>query len=218
MSVTMKMSLFAPMWWRLRRRIGDLAHDCRGIAATEFAMIVPIMLVLFFGMVELGSAVAIKRKLTLTARAASDLTSQTLDSVKNTDMQNVFAASGAIMLPYPLTPLTATVSEVFIDKNKIAKIQWSQSASVAMVGGSPQATLNPSPHKPKDTVTVPEGLLVANTWLIWSEVSYTYTPAVGYVLKTGPTMNDETYTRPRQSTCVDYPPPTNSSNSCKPVS
>jgi Flp pilus assembly protein TadG len=213
----MKMNLLSSMW-RMCRQVGHLVRDCRGVAAIEFAMILPIMLVLFFGTVELGSAIAIKRKLALVARGASDLTSQTLDSVKTTDMQNAFAASGAILLPYSLTPLTATVSEIFIDKNKIAKIQWSQSAITAMVGGSPQATLQPSIHKPRDIVAVPEGLLIPNTWLIWSEVSYTYTPTVGYVLKTKLTMKDESYTRPRQSVCVDYPPPASLSNSCTPVS
>ncbi|MCA1451912.1 pilus assembly protein [Bradyrhizobium sp. BRP22] len=204
--------------WPVRRQVSALVHDCRGVAATEFAMIVPIMLVLFFGTVELSSAIAIKRKLTLVGRGVSDLTSQSLDSINTTGMQNAFAASGAILLPYSLTPLNATVSEVFIDSNKIAKIQWSQSATVAMVGGSPQATLTASPRKPKDTVTVPGGLLVPNTWLIWSEVSYTYTPTVGYVLKTDIKMKDEAYTRPRQSLCVDYPPPNSSSSSCTPVS
>ncbi|WP_456638191.1 TadE/TadG family type IV pilus assembly protein [Bradyrhizobium sp. USDA 10063] len=204
--------------WRMRRKIGNFVRDRRGVAATEFAMIVPIMLVLFFGTVELSSAIAVKRKLTLVAYAASDLTSQSLDSVKTADMQNVFAASGAILLPYSLTPLTATVSEVFIDKDSIAKIQWSQSATVAMVSGSPQATLKASPHKPNDTVTVPAGLLIPNTWLIWSEVSYKYTPPVGYLLKTGVPMDDEAYTRPRQSTCVDYPPAASEGSKCTPVS
>jgi Flp pilus assembly protein TadG len=188
------------------------------VAATEFAMVVPIMLLLFFGTVEVSSLVAIQRKLALVAHAASDLTSQSLDSVSTMDMQNVFAASGAIMLPYSLTPLTATVSEVFIDKNKIAKIQWSQSATVAMVGGFPTAALQQSPHKPKDTVTVPGGLLIPNTWLILSEVSYDYKSTVAYVFKTKITKTDKAYTRPRQSLCVDYPSLTNSSGSCAPVS
>ncbi|WP_244443109.1 TadE/TadG family type IV pilus assembly protein [Bradyrhizobium sp. Ai1a-2] len=213
----MKMISLSSMW-HVRRQIGNLVRDCRGVAAIEFALVVPIMLVLFFGTVEVGSLVAIQRKLALVARGASDLTSQSLDSVNTAAMQNVFAASGAIMLPYSLTPLTATVSEVFIDKNGIAKIQWSQSATVALVGGFPEAALKQSPRKPKDTVTVPGGLLIPNTWLIWSEVSYDYTPIVGYVLKTKVTRKDESYTRPRQSLCVDYPPPTQLSNSCTPVS
>jgi Flp pilus assembly protein TadG len=193
-------------------------QDCRGVAAIEFAMIVPIMLVFFFGMVELSSAVAIKRKVTLVARALSDLTSQSLDNVRDADLQNFFAASGAILTPYSMTTMTATVSEIYVDANGIAKIQWSKSGSVAMVGGTPQATLQASPHKAKDPATVPPGLLIRNTWLIWSEVSYTYTPSVGYVVKTDLKMKDEAYTRPRQSMCVDYPPPSSSGSSCTPVS
>jgi Flp pilus assembly protein TadG len=216
MSKTMKMR-FLSSTWHVRRQIGNLVRDCRGVAATEFAMIVPIMLLLFFGTVEVSSLVAIQRKLALVVHAASDLTSQSLDSISTTDMENVFAASGAIMLPYSLTTLTTTVSEVFIDKNKIAKIQWSQSATVTM-DGFPKATLRDSAHKRNDTVVVPPGLLIPNTWLIWSEVSYDYKPTVGYVLKTTITKKDEAYTRPRQSLCVDYPPPAQSSSSCTPVS
>ena len=43
------------------------------------------------------------------------------------------------------------------------------------------------------------------TYLIFSEVSYLYTPTVGYVMaKAGITLSDVAYTRPRQSTCVIY--------------
>src|SRR5262249_34578778 len=59
-----------------RQRLVDLWCDRSGIAATEFAVIVPLMLVLFFGVVEFSTAVAIDRKVTLTARTLSDLVSQ----------------------------------------------------------------------------------------------------------------------------------------------
>ena len=39
-------------------------------------MIVPLMLVMFFGTVEFSSGVAVDRKVTLMARTLSDLTSQ----------------------------------------------------------------------------------------------------------------------------------------------
>ena len=48
----------------------------RGMAATEFAMIVPMMLVMLFGTIEVSSGVAVNRKVTLVARTLSDLTSQ----------------------------------------------------------------------------------------------------------------------------------------------
>ena len=64
--------------WRSRAacRRSNLSQDCRGVAAIEFAMIVPIMLVMFFGTVEFSSGVAVDRKVTLMARTLSDLTSQ----------------------------------------------------------------------------------------------------------------------------------------------
>ena len=54
---------------------------------------------------------------------------------------------------------------------------------------------------------MPSSLLVKQTYLILSEVSYLYTPAaaVGYVMApTGVTLSDIAYTRPRQVVCVTY--------------
>jgi hypothetical protein len=52
---------------------------------------------------------------------------------------------------------------------------------------------------------VPPALLVKQTYLIFSEVSYLYKPTIGYVMgKAGINLSDFTYTRPRQSTCVTY--------------
>ena len=83
--------------------------DRSGIAATEFAVIVPIMLVMFFGTVEFSSGVAVDRKVSLMARTLADLTSQG-KSDNDTDLTNFFTASCAIMTPYDPTPTTSTVS------------------------------------------------------------------------------------------------------------
>jgi Flp pilus assembly protein TadG len=214
------MTAIAKIISRLRGAVAGLARDRRGLAATEFALIVPLMLVLFFGTVEFSSGVAVDRKVTLVARTLSDLTSRSLASVSDTDLKNFFNSSASILTPYSVTPTQPTISEVFIDSNKIAKIQWSKSATIAMVSGAPQATLQNSLRQKGDTVTVtvPGALLVPNTYLIWSEVSYTYKPTVGYVMaKAGITLKDQSYTRPRQSTCVDYPPPAASVAGCTPV-
>jgi Flp pilus assembly protein TadG len=187
----------------LRRLVRDWTADCRGIAATEFAFIVPLMLVMFFGTVEFCSAIAIDRKVTLMARTLSDLTSQST-SVQDSDMTNFFAAATSMMYPYPagtpnpylVTPMSGTISELYVDPKTLqARVQWSK-------GTSPRAV--------SSTVsTVPSALLVAGTYLIFSEVNYQYVPTVGYVMaKTGVSLSDVAYTRPRQSTCVFYSPAT----------
>jgi hypothetical protein len=70
------------------------------------------------------------------------------------------------------------------------------------------------PHNPGDVVVLPTSLVVAKgTYVIWSEVTYTYTPAVGYMIaKTGKVFNDAAYTRPRLVQCVIYP--TGGSSTC----
>src|ERR1700716_2835394 len=98
------MKTISRIWLRARHSLRNLARDNSGIAATEFAVIVPIMLVMFFGTVEFSSAVAVDRKVTLAARTLSDLTSQALLNVNDTYLQNVFTASIAIMVPYPAVP------------------------------------------------------------------------------------------------------------------
>jgi Flp pilus assembly protein TadG len=178
----------------LRRRAGAFSADCRGVAATEFAFIVPLMLVMFFGTVEFCSAIAVDRKVTLMARTLSDLTSQST-SVGDSDMSNFFAASTGIMYPYSTTPVNATITELYVDPttNK-ATVKWSKGSV---------------PRSPGTTAGVPAELLVSGTYLIFSEVNYQYVPTVGYVMgKTGINLGDVAYTRPRQSTCVFYSPAT----------
>ena len=177
---------------RLRRRLRAFAADGHGVAATEFAFIVPLMLVMFFGTVEFCSAIAVDRKVTLMARTLSDLTSQST-SVGDADMSNFFAASTSIMYPYSTTPVSATITELYVDPTtKQARVQWSK-------GSVPIAD--------KTVVGIPTDLAVGGTYLIYSQVSYQYVPTVGYVLaKTGINLTDVAYTRPRQSTCVYYSP------------
>ena len=189
---------------RITFSLRRFAGDRRGLAAVEFAMVLPVMLVMFFGTIEFSSGVAVDRKVTLIARTLSDLTSQS-DAVADSDLTNFFSASIGIMTPYDPSLTKGTLSEIYVDGNKNARIQWSKSGVIA--SGSTQATLTSSTRNPGDTVTpiVPTALLIPNTYLIFSEVSYNYKPAVGYVMaKGGINLSDVAYTRPRQSLCVYY--------------
>jgi Flp pilus assembly protein TadG len=195
----------------MRRCLKSLLADRSGIAATEFAVIVPVMLVMFFGTVEFSTGLAIDRKVTLIARTLSDLTSQSSSStngqifstIDDAGLTNIFTAAIAILTPYAASPVKVTLSEVYVDSNKIAKIQWSKAAVIG--AGATQATLATSNHNPGDIISVPAPLLVKQTYMIYSEVSYLYVPSVGYVMgKSGITLSDASYTRPRQVACVTY--------------
>jgi Flp pilus assembly protein TadG len=199
----MKAASMSRAWLHTRLSVAGLWYDRGGIAATEFALIVPIMLVMFFGTVEFSSGIAVARKVTLVARTLSDLTSQAGPPIDDNYLQNIFTASIAIMPPFPATPTKAQVSEIYVDTNNIATIKWSKAATIG--SGATTATLAASTHNAGDIVTVPPDLLIAQTYLIFSETSYLYTPTVGYVMGiSGVTLSDSAYTRPRQVSCVIY--------------
>ena len=186
--------------------------DRSGLAAVEFAMIFPIMVVLYFGVVEFSSAIAVDRKATQVARTLSDLTSQSV-SVADADLKSFGQAAKAIMTPYPAAPLISSITEVYVDNaSGVARVQWSKGLTIGATGDV--AISATAPHNPGDVVALPTTLAVAKgTFVIWSEVSYKYTPAVGYMMsKTGLTFKDVAFTRPRLVLCVIYP--TGGSSAC----
>jgi Flp pilus assembly protein TadG len=185
---------------RTQRLAVSLLKDRSGVVAIEFAIVVPVMLLLFFGTVEFSSAIAIKRKVTTMARTVSDLTSQAA-VINSTDMTNFFAASLGIMTPYAPGPTNTTVSELYIDSSGNARVQWS-------VGSSPRGVGTPVAGFPSGLVSRDStGKVVTGQYLIFSEVNYLYSPPVDYIMRTNVaiTLSDVAYTRPRQTTCVFYP-------------
>jgi Flp pilus assembly protein TadG len=168
-----------------------LARDRRGVSAVEFALVAPLMIALYFGCVEVSDGVAVDRKVSLTAATLANLVAQST-SLSTTDMSNVLDASTAIIQPYSSSKLKMTVTCLSIDGNKTVTTKW-------------QATRNGGTGQP---ISVPTDLTVANTYLILAQVSYAYTPIVGYSITGTLTLSDQMYMMPRVTA------PTYGSTSC----
>jgi Flp pilus assembly protein TadG len=172
----------------LRRCLAGCARDERGVSAVEFALLLPLMVTLYLGGVEVSQGLTIDRKVTLVARTVADLAAQ-VTSISNSDMTNILNASTAVMLPYSVDKAKVTVSQVSIDANGNATIAWSDSKNgTARTTGS--------------TVTLPTALNVPSSSLIWGEVSYDYKPVIGYVITGSMNLTDQIYMRPRLSDSV----------------
>ncbi|WP_247519414.1 TadE/TadG family type IV pilus assembly protein [Bradyrhizobium sp. 190] len=179
------------IWLRIRRRAFELRGNNSGLAAVEFAMIIPVMAVLLVGTNEFSAGVAIDRKVTIMARTLSDLTSQNT-SVDDAKLTNFFNAGKAIMTPYSSTPVKGKISELYINPTTLkARVQWSQGFEA---------------HSPGDIIEIPEALKIGGTYLIFSEVKYKFVPSVAWFInkEDGITLSDVSYTRPRQGLCVNY--------------
>jgi len=187
-ATTMAFPTAAPTIQRVVCAFRRFIAERRGIAAVEFAMLLPMMLMLFLGSVEVTTGVAIQRKVTLTARAVADLSSQ-FTNIYNADMSNILNASSDIIAPYAATPLTVVVSELSIDNQGQATVVWSD-------------TLNGTARTAGSSVTIPASLATPNSYLLLGEASYVYDPTYGYVLTGTLTLSDKIYMRPRQSASV----------------
>jgi Flp pilus assembly protein TadG len=169
-------------------RLRDFAHGQGGMAAVEFAVLLPFMLVAYLGGVEIGDGVAINRKVAITTRAVSDLASR-YTAIANSDMSTILGASSTIIAPYPSAPLAVTVSQVSVDSRGNATVSWSD-------------TLNGTARTKGSAVTLPGTLNTPNAYYIWGEVKYAYTPTLGYVMTGTYNLTGQIFMSPRSSACV----------------
>ncbi len=183
-------------WNRLKLRALVLAdraialkRDVRALAATEFALIVPIMVLLYIGGVEVTRAMTANRKVAHLTSTIGDLVSQTRD-ISDTEMANIFEAAEAIMVPYETGDrLQILLSFVRLDANMVARVVWSDA-------------VNRNALAVNTVVTVPDALKQANTYLVMSEIDYLYDPILRYFFSGPFTLEDERFLRPRLSDTI----------------
>jgi Flp pilus assembly protein TadG len=183
------------MTLRMTKLLRSFKRDREGASAVEFAILAPLLITLYFGCVEITDGIAADRKVTLTAGALANLTSQS-QTITVDGMTNILNASAAVIKPYSVGNLAATITCLKIDADGNAKVKWS-------------ATLNGTARTAGASVTLPsEALAVPNSSLVWSEVNYNYTPVVGYTITGTLPLSDQMFMSPRVS------PPVYDSKTC----
>jgi Flp pilus assembly protein TadG len=148
-----------------------------GVAAVEFAMVLPVMVLMYLGMTEMTFGVNTDRKITLLSRTLADLTGRAT-SVSSTEMDTIFAAATSVMSPYRSDQAKMVVSSIVVkdtgQKDAQSKpilkgtVCWSTArgpGAVALAKGS--------------TVTVPEGFQTADSSYVRADVTMAYAPVFG---------------------------------------
>jgi Flp pilus assembly protein TadG len=167
------------------QRSSNFVNNQEAMAATEFALIFPLALILLAGLTEFGEAIAISRKVTITTRTVTDLVARKDPSSPSTFVDDALKASSAVIAPFSASNLVVTVSGVQIDANGKATIAWSQSW--------PDGASLPL----RQSINLPTELVQPNTDLILGRVSYKFMPAFGYKLTGTITLSDQLYLSPR---------------------
>ncbi|HEY8277306.1 MAG TPA: TadE/TadG family type IV pilus assembly protein [Methyloceanibacter sp.] len=159
------------------------------MSAIEFALLAPLMIMMYVGAAELGNALTINRRTSAVTSTAADLVAQ-VKSLSTSDLEDIGKAATSVMAPYPTTPLTIVVSSVVADQNNNGKVTW----SYAINGGTPRGC--------GSNYSVPAGLTQPNSSVIVAEVTYEFEPMTNLTVFGAPIaydMNRTFYARPRKS-------------------
>ena len=193
-------------------RVRKFSTDADAVAATEFAILVPFMLMLYVGGVEFADGMAINVKVSATAHSIGDMVTQNTQ-LSTASMQNILTGATTIIAPYPVSSgqLMVTVSEVSSDANGNLTLQWSQSYNGTTFGpGRPGLGASTSPAYPALTAPTSLNGTAGNpnnpnnqndqVSFIVSEVTYAYAPNLGYAITGTVTLHDSDWLFPRCST------------------
>jgi Flp pilus assembly protein TadG len=185
---------------RLRAAIDKCRRERRGVAAIEFAMIVPIMSVMFIGAVELSQAITVDRRVTQVASSTADLVARAEKQISQTEIADIMKVGGYIMEPYSQGPLEITLRSV--TSSPASATTTKQSWSCTYKGLDKTQSCECS-----NTIkSIPPNLVTSNDSVVVAEVTYGYKPLIfDYFMKRAATstgtgvyaMNETIYLKPR---------------------
>ena len=138
------------------------AHCQTGTAATEFALLLPILIFLFFGLLEASDAMTVNRKVAIAGNTMADLTAQSTQLTKD-DLDNLLTGVITILDPADTTNLEINIVSIVEDSGNVV-VHWSYDND------------NSEPYTAGDTYTAlqDDSVLDSSNSLIVVEISYPY--------------------------------------------
>lgn len=176
--------------------VRHLVRDRRGVGATEFAIVAPLMLLLYLGGVQVMDAVSAYRKVTIAVRALADLSTQN-EQVTPAEMGAILSGARQVMTPYSTANATLSIVAIDIDAAKNPAITWvcvKNAASTSCGASHPGLTIA--------SVPVPAALRVPGTSLLYSKMTLGYVPIAGGTFVGTIPMSDSLFMSPRRSAAV----------------
>ncbi|MBM2710969.1 pilus assembly protein [Mesorhizobium caraganae] len=193
---------FSSIWARAMR----FCSDRRGVAAIEFAFIVPVLLVMYFVTMEASQAIETSKKVSRIGSMVADLITQQ-QTIMAADIDAIMKIGTSTLQPYNRsTPnIIVTAIQMTDEASPTAEVVWSRK----VVNGTYSADA-----KKDDPTTVPATLRIRNTFLIRVESQLGYQPIIAWdadnAKRVGLTssffstinMGETYYLRPRRSTTI----------------
>lgn len=176
-------------------RTSQFGNGQSGVASIEFAMVVPLMVMMFVGTVELSQAITVDRRVNQVASSTADLIARTKTTTVS-DLNGTMDVIDELMKPYSHTPLKLTITNVIASTSDETNtvVCWSHNYQGG-VGNYSQGS----------SFTLPTGVVEKGESVLVAEISYTYTPLIfSYFITGAVDFTDTFYLKPRLSSSIEY--------------
>lgn len=155
----------------MTRLIQIFTRSSTGLAATEFALLAPIMIFLFFAVVEGSNALSASRRISLAVNTLADLASQETRLTAD-QASDLFVGVSQIVGHGDIDADVRLVSLIVDPDTDDIVVQWSRDRD----GGEPYA-----PGSVYNQLT-DAAILDASTSLVVAEIDYAYVPPLTHYL------------------------------------
>jgi Flp pilus assembly protein TadG len=171
----------------MTRHVSRFWRDRRGVSAVEFALIVPLLILFYFGMAELTQAMMAQRRLSHLTASIGDVVARE-QTVTDTSLDDLFVAGRLMMAPFPTSTLKMCIVSIASDAQGRDRVVWSDSSGQA--SDCPRAN---------DPIVIPPAVLPANQSVIMSKASYEFNSMFKIIAPQAMTFRRTFYLRPRLS-------------------
>ncbi|MBX4949677.1 pilus assembly protein [Rhizobium binae] len=180
-----------------RYRLLDLARDRLAASGVEFALVLPILVMLLFGTVDLGHALTVSRKIDEIASTTGDLIGQQ-SSWTSSDVTKLLSGASFILQPYDTSGLTITVAVKDISKSGNATVNWSAAFNTSALNSGTASAID-----------IPPQIKDAGVQVVLTRVQYTLTTPVSaffsnFTGQNGYSFDHHFFNRPRVSDTISY--------------
>lgn len=189
------------LWQRFTHRLAQFRLAQTGVAAVEFAALLPFMLILYIGANEASALIAMDRRVQMVAGTLGDLVARANGTVTADQMKEYLSAAGGLMTPYPTTGLRQYVTQVRVNAaGTAATVVWAKQYVNGVYSTNTGRPVNSTYPLDQSMRTA-----AANGYVIVSQATTSYLPFYGIILNQPVTLYRENYYLPRFGDAISTP-------------
>lgn len=167
----------------LKRSLRRFGRERQGLAALEFAILLPMMIFLLFGSVDLLDMLDTNRRVENAAASLADVVARDTE-ISNAEVAGLWAALNVLMFPDTGAAVDARVTSVTVVSATQARVVWSEGHGMAALVANA-------------TVALPAGMMTVGTSVIMTESELEYGAPLGILLPGTTTLRHTVYRRSR---------------------